>query len=421
MDSRTAGQATEEMTPAGAGLGVLFVCLAPPLPASNGHRLRNLGLLKALSRAGHTVDIISFARSDERIDERLRDLCREVQFIPLPEHGSLVSEAWHRLRALPSPLPSGALRLRSPRMRTAVIETMQRNRYDAVLCDDVYLLGNVPARSPAPIFLNKHDITHEILGRFLRFERNPLKNSYARLERRKVQALEKHSCANAFLVLACSERDASKMKRLASGARFSILPNVIDVDAYRPASAESNNRVLYFGALDWYPNRDAVEFFANEILPPLRSLVPAVEFMVAGRGASEKFRSKFRGHSRLAIVSDVPDMAAETAKAAVCVVPLRIGSGTRLKILEAGAMEKAVVSTRIGAEGLELENGREIILADRPQEFAGAVATLLADPAKRLELGRNLRQRVCERYSVAALQNCVEQAFSDVCLRSRPV
>jgi glycosyltransferase involved in cell wall biosynthesis len=174
--------------------------------------------------------------------------------------------------------------------------------------------------------------------------------------------------------------------------------------------------------MDWYPNRDAVEFFVSAILPRLRAAVPEARFVVGGRNPSDEFRRRFAATPGIEFTGTVPDMRAEIAKAAVCVVPLRIGSGTRLKILEAAAMAKPVVSTRVGAEGLDFVDGKEIVLADEPKAFAGAVADLLRDASRRRELGQAARRRVEKCYSFPVLRTAVRAAFaglSEACSAQR--
>ncbi|MBK5295255.1 MAG: glycosyltransferase, partial [Acidobacteriia bacterium] len=171
---------------------------------------------------------------------------------------------------------------------------------------------------------------------------------------------------------------------------------------------------LYTGGMDWYPNRDAVKYFVDQVFPTLRQQAPGARFVVAGRNPSDEFRREFAGMADVVFTGTVPDMRAEIAKAQVCVVPLRIGSGTRLKILEAAAISKPIVSTSLGAEGLEFRNGSEILIADDAQSFAHATAALLRDPARRAQFGAAARRRVQERYSLAALAAALRTAFGQV-------
>jgi polysaccharide biosynthesis protein PslH len=166
--------------------------------------------------------------------------------------------------------------------------------------------------------------------------------------------------------------------------------------------------------MDWHPNRDAVRYFVREVLPVVRRLVPGVHFVVAGRGASQELQNSLQADD-VVFTGEVPDMVAQLAAATVCVVPLRIGSGTRLKIIEAAAMKKATVSTSLGAEGLEFAAPGEIMLADTAEAFAQAAAELLNAPERRAQMGRKARLRASESYSIAALQKALRAVLSIAC------
>jgi glycosyltransferase involved in cell wall biosynthesis len=237
--------------------------------------------------------------------------------------------------------------------------------------------------------------------------------AYGALEVRKVRRWERVACTRVTGVLTCSEHDRAILQALAPRARLFVVPNVVDTGHYAPGGTPERRTVVFQGGMEWHPNRDAVEFFATSILPPLRARVPDVEFRVAGRCSDERFRRRWE-RAGVSFTGWVPEMRDEIARAAVCVIPLRVGSGTRLKILEAGAMGKAMVSTTLGAEGLDLVDGEEICLADEPTAFARAVADLLGDEVRRLSLGRAARLRVEKDYSLPALQAALREALAAV-------
>jgi glycosyltransferase involved in cell wall biosynthesis len=397
-------------------LQILFLGLAPPIPTTNGHRMRCCTILSALAAEGHQVTLVCFADSNELRPPtpQLTNFCAQVHFVPAPPEQPSAVEYWNRLRGLLSAMPFGAQRLHSGEMSDTVQRTLGGGRFDAIICDDVYMLANIPPQINMPVFLNKHDITHEIMGRFLDYERNPLKRLYGRSEYAKVRGLEIDACTDSDAVLACSERDGQEIRKFCPAARTYVLPNVVDVWSFQPAYEDDGRTVLYVGAMDWFPNRDAVDYFAEEILPRLRQKVSNLDFVVAGRNPSQKMRDRYRGFPDVTFTGSVAEMRPIIAKAAVCVVPLRIGSGTRLKILQAAAMGKAIVSTRLGAEGLEFVPGEEIILADEPKEFAARVADLLADQSRRVALGGAARRRVELHYDLSTLRTAVRTAFEQI-------
>jgi len=392
----------------------LFAALSMPFPPTNGHRLRTWGLLRALADDGHEIALVAFADPEEIDDENpeLLNVCRSVERIPTPgASGGMGAALRGRARALFSSYPYGAWRFRSPQFVDAVARRLEWEQFDLLICDGIYNIHNLPSDLRVPVALNKDDVAHVIVRRYLAFERHPLRWLYGQLEARKIRAWERRACASVATTLVCSEVDRAILRRLCPAAPMPIVPNTVDTEFYAPAGQPEPLTVLFQGGMDWHPNRDAVEFFAAAILPSLRRLVPGVTFRVAGRSPDEQFRRRLAAVPGLEFTGTVPDMRTEIARATVCVVPLRIGSGTRLKILEAGAMGKAIVSTRVGAEGLDFRHGEEILLADKPDGFAQGVAALLRDAPRRSSLGLAARQRVQKEYSYPALQAAVREAL----------
>lgn len=385
---------------------ILYLGLVPPIPTTNGHRVRFRSLLSALAGEGHEVTLLCFADPDELASPapELNELCTYVQMIAAPAKQSTTGECWGRLLNLLSSMPYGAQRFCSKLMREMVRRTLDGHQFDTVICDDIYMLSNLPPDIDIPILLNKDDITYEVMGHYLDYERNLLKQLYGRMEQRKVRRFEIDACTKSTAVLACSERDAQMIRDTCPKAKIPVVPNVVDVESYQPVFEDDGRTLLFVGAMDWFPNRDAVDYFIAEILPAVRALASGAHFVVAGRNPS---RAVLRRYSKLVDVEftgSVADMRPIIAQAAVCVVPLRMGSGTRMKILEAAAMGKAIVSTTVGAEGLDFVHGTEILLADAPQAFSAAVAALLSDPARRRLLGRAARRRVEQLHSIATLR-----------------
>lgn len=390
---------------------ILYLGLVPPIPTTNGHRVRFRSLLSALSGEGHEVALVCFADPDELASPapELNELCTHVQLVPAPAKQSTAGECWGRSLNLLSSVPYGAQRFCSKLMREAVRRTLDSQRFHAVICDDIYMLSNLPPKIELPVLLNKDDITYEVMGHYLDYEMNPLKRLYGRMEQRKVRRFEIDACDNATAVLACSERDAQMIRGVCARARTPVLPNVVNVESYQPPYEDDGRTLLFVGAMDWFPNRDAVDYFIAEILPAVRRLVSGARFVVAGRNPSQAVLRRYSNLADVRFTGSVSDMRPIIAQAAVCVVPLRMGSGTRMKILEAAAMGKAIVSTTLGAEGLNFVDGTEILLADPPPAFSAAAAGLLSDPARRRLLGRAARRRVEQLHSIATLRESLRE------------
>jgi len=394
---------------------ILFATLAMPFPPTNGHRLRLWALLRALAEEGHKLSLVSFADADEmlRDDPDLHGVCQTVERIPLPSGRRFArSESLRRALALLSSYPFAVDRLRSPEFAATLAQRLTQEPFDLLLCDGIYNIQNVPRDPGVPVVLNKDDVAHIIVERYLQFERNPARRLYARLEARKVWRWERRACSAVTANLVASEVDRALLHGLCPGTPMFVVPNVVDPEHYAPAGDGDPLTVLFQGGMDWHPNRDAVDFFASKILPKLQQLVPSVTLRIAGRSPDDAFRRRFAAVPGLEFTGTVPDMRMEIARATVCVVPLRIGSGTRLKILEAAAMGKAIISTRLGAEGLDFVNGEDIVLVDEPRAFAAAIRDLLADADRRDQLGKAARRCVERHYSPAALRSALRNALA---------
>lgn len=401
---------------------VLFVSLALPYPPNNGQRMRNWGILKALAAEGARVTLVSFAEpgEDSSTPGPLDKICESVHLVSAPRHDAGWKNYLARLSALFSRDPFGTIRYESAAMKAEVQRLIEQRDFDAVICDNIYQFKNLPASARSRTLLNKHDFAFVIVQRLLARTRNPLKLAYGWLECRKLRRWEFAVCSQVAGVMVCSEWDGEILRAAVPGVPIFTVPNVIDVESYVPRDGDNGRTLLFFGAMDYFANQDAVQFFVSEILPEVKRGCPQAEFVVAGRNPPEWIREGLAGVPGVRITGTVENMQEAIARATVCVVPLRIGSGTRLKILEAAAMEKPVVSTRLGAEGLGLVEGSEILLADEPHDFARAVADLLGDSERRRALGRAARRHVEEHYSLAALRRSLRPLLAEVSRKDPP-
>jgi len=231
-----------------------------------------------------------------------------------------------------------------------------------------------------------------------------------------MRGAERRSCYRAAIAMVCSNIDRDTLRQLHPKLPIFVVPNAVDTDSYHadenhsPSNAEQV--LLFQGGMDWYPNRDAVEFFARAVLPLVRAECPNVRFIVAGRNPPAHFVTELSADIGIEFTGTIPDIRPCLSAATVVVVPLRLGSGTRIKILEACAAGKPVVSTSVGAEGLDLEARKDIVLADDPVGFADSVVALLRDPVRRNTMASSARAVVVERYSLLSLKRSMERAIS---------
>ncbi|MDE3136588.1 MAG: glycosyltransferase [Acidobacteriota bacterium] len=384
----------------------LLVTLAPPYPATDGHRIHLWNLVRALCAEGWATTLISLSESPEAgVPEALRYLCHEVEFVGWRPSTHVSREYGRRIGGLFSLQPFQARRARVPALGAAVRRHLEKREFAAVICDEVYVLPNLSANLRPPVIVDTQHVAHELLRRYVPRVRSFAGRLYLRMEASKMRRWEAQAVARAFAIGAASEREAAVFRQMCPRTQVVSIPNVVDVAEYEPVRArEQEDTILFPATMDWFPNRDAAEFFATSVLQQVRALRPRARFRVAGQCRSAAFRARMEKLPGVEMTGYVEDMRREIERAAVCVAPLRIASGTRLKILEAAAMRRAIVSTAAGAEGLDFMPGTEIVIADDPERMALAIADMLANPDRRRAMGERARRRVERRYSLPVLR-----------------
>jgi glycosyltransferase involved in cell wall biosynthesis len=298
-----------------------------------------------------------------------------------------------------SPYPVDLWKWRVAAVRDQIEALIADNHAEICITDFLFAAVNVPRRMGVPIVLFEHNVEYLIWKRLSSIETSPLRRAILEVEWRKVRSRERAACRAVDLTITVSEADRQCLTALAPRARISAIPTGVDTSYFSPNGApERPNRLVFTGSMDWHPNEDAMLHFIDAILPRIRRQVPDVSLAIVGRRPTDRLRSAAERAGAL-VTGTVDDVRPFVREASVYVVPLRAGGGTRLKIFEALAMAKPVVSTTVGAEGLALTDGREFVSADDPVAFGDAVIALLRDPARRHALGRAGRRLVERRYS----------------------
>lgn len=398
---------------------ILFVSTNLPVPTTNGQAIRTLSIVRGLRSLGHELAFVSFAPPVHPAElTQLSSLCRSIDLVDATcrlTNMSQRSDYFERLRCLLSLKSYSVERFRSPAMQSRIEQQLRAHPFDLIICDSVYVLINVPS-TDVPIALNCHNVEHVILLRYAALEKNLAKKSYARLESRLLRQAEQRACSRVAVAMSCSGHDCDLLKKIRPDLPVFVVPNTVDTELLGSQAGEHPDStppvVLFQGGMDWYPNRDAVEYFAQKILPFVRAACPKVKFVVAGRNPPAYLLRKFRKDGAIEFTGTVSSMLPYLSAATVLVCPLRLGSGTRLKILEGCAVGKPVVSTTVGAEGLNFERGKEILLADEPAEFASWVIEMLNDRMRARSIGSAARMAVLDRYSEPALKASLQAALS---------
>jgi glycosyltransferase involved in cell wall biosynthesis len=303
------------------------------------------------------------------------------------------------MRSWVSSLPVDALKCRIPRLRSEVERLLRSGEVDLCVADFMAGTPNVPLDGPVPVVFFAHNVEHRIWDRLAAVESRGWRRKLLLNEARKMRRYEAEVCRQARRTLAVSEIDRKHLAAAAPEADVWAVPTGVDTAYFRPNGYHEIPQTMVFtGSMDWYPNEDALLYFIDAILPAIRREVPGARLSAVGRNPSPRLRAAAAA-AGVTVTGRVDDVRPYMASAPIYVVPLRVGGGTRLKIFEALAMGKAVVSTTVGAEGLPLVPGEHFLCADEPEQFARAVVSLLRDGAQRRALGRAGRHVVEQRYS----------------------
>lgn len=377
-----------------------LLMILPSFPSPTwGGGTRNFYLLKALAHK-HKVSLLALDNIEEvktYCDTSVvENLVFNMQVINRPALGT------KRLRQLIDLIFGRSYLLKvhkTPEMQKAIDKLLDRDHYDAVLFEGALIAGyRVP--DSVKVILDQHNIEHELLRRTFQREKAYLRKGYNWLESRLVRPVEIERCRRSDAVVVTSERERLSLKSMSPSSVIEVVPNGVDVWAFRKSDSwqEVPGRIIFTGTFSHYPNIDAVLFFAQKCWPIIQAQVPFATWQIVGSNPTPEVR-RLAELPGVTVTGTVPDVRPYLAAAEVAIVPLSIGSGTRLKILEALAMQKAVVSTNIGCEGLSVVSGKHLIVADEPEAFAQTVVTLLRDPEIRLTLGAAGRELVEAEYS----------------------
>jgi glycosyltransferase involved in cell wall biosynthesis len=328
--------------------------------------------------------MLCFQTADDRSEdvERMRACCSELETIEWSETAKFTPRFYGELAAsLGSPLAYTMRKYRSAEMRRRIRARLATSTYDLLVCDFLQPSVNCIDSPFRPKALFQHNVEAVIQARQAMYAANPLARAYLRLEAAKLARYERRASHAFDRCIMVSDEDCRTMQSQYGAKNAVSIPTGVDLDYFSPAPDGTEPEIVFVGSMDWLPNQDAVAHFVDEILPRIRRVVPAT-FTIVGRNPPDAIH-QYAKNLHIRVTGTVSDVRPFVARAQVIVVPLRIGGGTRIKIFEAMAMNKAIVSTSLGAEGLPVADRHDILLADSPSEFAARVVELLQDPEAR--------------------------------------
>jgi glycosyltransferase involved in cell wall biosynthesis len=390
---------------------ILFLTAQLPEPPHAGGTLRTNGLIRSVHAAGHDVFVLSFGEADQLKTHRaaLDEFCASVTIVP-PPHRPIT----HRLRdLLLTRLADMQRRFDSPLYAAELEHTLNRQRFDIIQIESLEMAAYLPVirrvQPETPVIYDSFNAEFDLQRSIYEAERRKLRRVpgvlYSFVQWRRLVRFEREVCESVAHVIAVSDADARSFRRLAPGRPVSVVPNGIYTSWYAQHDSSLNlgdHALVFTGSMGYRPNVDAALWFVNQVLGKVCSQVPEAKFFIVGNNPHNRLNA-LRERDHIQITGWVPDVNPFLHAATVYVVPMRMGSGTRLKLLQAMAAGRAVVSTATGAQGLAVQDGVELRLADTAEDFAQAVITLLTDGAQRQRLGETGRLYVENHYDWAVI------------------
>lgn len=388
------------------------------LPLDKGGKLRTWHLMRHLARR-HDITYVSFADPSQTTAdiEGMREVASEVVTIPRTDPSKGTARFYlDTSRYLLEPIPYAVAKYGAAPYRAAVERLVRTRGFDAVVCDFLPPVVNMPQTLPCPTILFTHNVEAEIWRRHVENAANPLTRFLLRQQWKRMLRFERESLERFDLVLCVSDADRHTFSRLypdSLKAPAHVIKTGVDIDYFAPAPETVVRRahLVFTGSMDWLPNEDGMQYFVREILPRIRQAEPDATLSIIGRAPTPAVR-RLAETAGIEVTGRVDDVRPHVAKGSIYIVPLRIGGGTRLKIFEAMAMGKAVVSTTVGAEGLPVTPGHDLVIADEPMRFAQAVVHLIRDADFRRRIECSARRLVVDRYDWSAVAEDFEDALS---------
>jgi sugar transferase (PEP-CTERM/EpsH1 system associated) len=407
---------------------ILYVTQIVPYPPHGGVLQRGYNLLRDLG-AHHRVHLLAFHHPDElppgdAVEESRRELgrfCERVEYFELwPKRSRLHTLVAFGAAAL-YPQPFSVLAHRHGGLRRR-IQTLCRgpDAPDVVHLDTIALVPYADECGPVPLALTHHNVESQLMRRRAEHERGTLQRRYAKLQAERLARFEARTCSRFGINIAVSDADAETLRRACPAARTVVVPNGVDTDYFTPRSDGDAPTLIFTGGMNMFANRDAVEWFLGDVWQLVRARVPGARFVAIGQRPSPRLLEAAAADPAIEVPGHVPDVRPWVARAVVYVVPMRVGGGTRLKVLDAMAQGKALVSTSLGVEGIEAEDGKHFVRADTAEEFADRVVELLQNPRRRRELAAAARARVEERYAWPVIGRRLVEAYDTAIAHHRP-
>ena len=381
---------------------------------------RGYNLIREISR-DNQIHLLAFIHPEilgtpELIDESRNELnkfCASVDYFPLWPKKSAIHKYLAFAAGFAYPYPFSALAHRSASYARRIDELVNKNSIDLIHYDTIGLAPYLSRHLDIPSVITHHNIESRLMARRARVEDTALKRFYVSLQSRRLEKYEISQSPRFKFNVMMSGTDESELKEMAPQVRTRIVPNGVDVDYFRPEAVVQEPSLIYTGGMNMFANKDAVMHLLQDIWPAIKESVPGVKFYAIGQDPPKELLEIGKKDPSVIVTGYVDDIRPYVARSAVYVVPLRVGGGTRLKVLDALAQGKAMVSSSVGCEGIEVTHGLNIYIEDTNEGFASRTIELLRDEAGRKQIGEAARTLAVEKYSWTGIGKVLQQVYED--------
>lgn len=412
---------------------ILWLSHLIPYPPKGGILQRAYFLLEEIAKI-HEVDLIAFNQPDlikplyPTLAEGISDagkvlgrICKNIRFTEIELEQKRFGKHRLALKCLFTKDPYTVSWLKSPAFREAVEEFIGTYEYDLIHIDSISLTPYMDLLGRHPTILDHHNIESHMLLRRAEKENNFLKKWYYRQEGLRLERVEKQVCNKVSANITCSWLDAERLRVIAPDCVAREIPNGVDTDYFKPDySAQQEKTLLFIGTLSWYPNIEAVRFIAGELWPALVTAIPDIRFDIVGANPPEDLVEAARSYDNFHVHGFVDDVRPYFDKASVFVCPIRDGGGTKLKILDAFSMGKAVVAHPVACEGIDVTDGENVFLAESVSEYLDHITRLVSDSSTRREAGGKARTLVENNYTFSSIGKQLSEIYEH-CAAGLPV
>jgi polysaccharide biosynthesis protein PslH len=407
---------------------ILYVTQIVPYPPHGGVLQRGFNLLRELG-GPHEVHLLAFHHRDElppgeaveHSKQELGKFCRSVEYFDLWPKRSVVHKLACLAAAALHPAPFSVLAHRNRHLSERLAQICRgANPPDLVHLDTIALAPLAGCCNNLPLVLAHHNIESQLMQRRAEFERGWLQRRYVSREAAKLRRFEAQVAGRFRSNITVSEADADTLRAICPGVVIDVIPNGVDTHYFKPLRGQETPTLVFTGGMNMFANRDGVDWFLETVWPIVKARIADVRFVAIGQRPSERLLAAVARDSAIEAPGFVRDVRPAVARAAIYIVPLRVGGGTRLKVLDAMAQGKAIVSTTLGAEGIDVRAGEHLVLADDAAAFAERIVELLQRPEARLRLGDAARRQAEAKYSWTILGERLAAVYARAIAGHRP-